>query len=51
MIAGGFLENTRGNLAGWILNPQNLKPGTKMPPTLLEVEELHPLLDYLESLK
>ena len=51
MIAGGFLENTRGNLAGWILNPQDLKPGTKMPPTLLEAEELHPLLDYLESLK
>jgi cytochrome c oxidase cbb3-type subunit 3 len=51
MIAGGLLENTRGNLAGWILNPQNLKPGTKMPPTLLEAEELHALLDYLESLK
>jgi mono/diheme cytochrome c family protein len=50
-IAGGFLENTRGNLAGWILNPQNLKPGTKMPPTLLEPAELHALLDYLESLK
>jgi mono/diheme cytochrome c family protein len=51
MIAGGTLENTRGNLAGWILNPQNLKPGTKMPPTLLEAEQLHTLLDYLESLK
>ena len=51
MIAGGFLENTRGNLAGWILNPQNLKPGTQMPPTLLEAEDLHALLDYLESLK
>jgi mono/diheme cytochrome c family protein len=51
MIAGGLLENTRGNLAGWILNPQNLKPGTKMPPTLLEAEDLHTLLDYLESLK
>lgn len=50
-IAGGLLENTRGNLAGWILNPQNLKPGTKMPPTLLEADDLHPLLDYLESLK
>lgn len=50
-IAGGFLDNTRGNLAGWILNPQNLKPGTKMPPTLLEAGELHALLDYLESLK
>jgi mono/diheme cytochrome c family protein len=51
MIAGGTLPNNRGNLAGWILNPQNLKPGTKMPPTLLEAEELHALLDYLESLK
>jgi mono/diheme cytochrome c family protein len=50
-IAGGLLENTRGNLAGWILNPQNLKPGTRMPPTLLEADELHPLLDFLESLK
>lgn len=50
MIAG-FLENTRGNLAGWILNPQNLKPGTRMPPTLLEAADLHALLDYLESLK
>lgn len=51
MIAAGTLQNTRGNLAGWILNPQNLKPGTKMPPTLLEAQDLHALLDYLESLK
>jgi mono/diheme cytochrome c family protein len=51
MIAGGTLPNNRGNMAGWILNPQNLKPGTKMPPTLLEAEQLHALLDYLESLK
>ena len=50
-IAGGLFPNTRGNLAGWILNPQNLKPGTKMPPTLLRAEELHVLLDFLESLK
>jgi mono/diheme cytochrome c family protein len=50
-IAGGLFPNTRGNLAGWILNPQNLKPGTKMPPTLLEAGELHALLDFLESLK
>jgi mono/diheme cytochrome c family protein len=50
-IGGGILANTRGNMAGWILNPQNLKPGTKMPPTLLEAAELHPLLDYLETLK
>ena len=50
-IAGGLFPNTRGHLAGWILNPQNLKPGTKMPPSLLDAEQLHALLDYLESLK
>ena len=47
----GILPNTRGNLAGWILNPQNLKPGSRMPPTVFETQDLHALLDYLESLK
>lgn len=51
MIAAGTLPNTRGHLAGWILNPQNLKPGTKMPPTLLESQDLHSLLAYLETLR
>ncbi|MFN0102622.1 MAG: c-type cytochrome [Bryobacteraceae bacterium] len=50
-IAAGTLPNTRGHLAGWILNPQNLKPGTKMPATLLESQDLHALLAYLETLK
>lgn len=50
-LAAGTLPNTRGYLAGWILNPQNLKPGTKMPATLLKPEELHALLAFLESLK
>jgi cytochrome c oxidase cbb3-type subunit 3 len=45
------LPNTRGNLAGWILNPQNIVPETEMPPTHLEPEDLHALLDYLETLK
>jgi cytochrome c oxidase subunit II len=49
-IAAGTLPDTRGHLAGWILNPQNLKPGTKMPPTLLSSEDLHALLAYLETL-
>jgi mono/diheme cytochrome c family protein len=47
----GTLPNTRGNLAGWILNPQNLKPGTKMPPTALRPADMDALLSYLESLK
>lgn len=50
-IAAGTLRNNRGNLAGWILDPQHVKPGNQMPPMLLQPEELHPLLAYLESLE
>jgi cytochrome c oxidase cbb3-type subunit III len=50
-IAGGAVPNTRGHLAGWILNPQNIKPGSNMPPTLLSGPNLQDLLSYLESLR
>jgi cytochrome c oxidase subunit 2 len=50
-IAAGTLPNTRGNLAGWILDPQRIKPGTRMPPNQLEPADLHALLAYLESLE
>jgi cytochrome c oxidase subunit 2 len=51
MLAAGALPNTRGYLAGWILNAQVLKPGTQMPPTQLSADDLNALLDYLESLR
>jgi cytochrome c oxidase subunit II len=50
-IAAGTLPNTRGNLAGWILDPQRVKPGNKMPPNMLEPKDLEALLTYLQSLK
>jgi cytochrome c oxidase subunit II len=50
-IAAGTLPNTRGNLAGWIVNPQSIKPGTRMPPNQLQPADLQALLAYLESLK
>jgi cytochrome c oxidase subunit II len=50
-IAAGSFPNTRGHLAGWILDPQALKPGVRMPPNPLSPDELHALLDYLEILK
>jgi cytochrome c oxidase subunit 2 len=50
-LAAGELPNTRGYLAGWILNAQVLKPGTQMPPTQLSANDLNALLDYLETLK
>ena len=45
------LANTRGHLGGWVLDPQTIKPGVKMPPNPLSPDELHALLTYLESLK
>jgi cytochrome c oxidase subunit 2 len=50
-IAAGTLPNTRGNLAGWILDPQSIKPGVKMPPNRLSSEDLLALVAYLESLR
>jgi cytochrome c oxidase subunit 2 len=50
-IAAGTLPNNTGNLAGWILDPQSIKPGAKMPPTQLEPHALQALLAYLGSLK
>jgi mono/diheme cytochrome c family protein len=49
-LAAGALENNRGNLGGWILDPQHIKPGSLMPPTNLTGEELQALLAYLETL-
>jgi cytochrome c oxidase subunit II len=50
-LGAGILPNTTGHLAGWISNPQTIKPGNKMPPVVLEGEELQALLAYLNSLK
>jgi cytochrome c oxidase subunit II len=50
-LAAGTLENTRGNLAGWIGNAQGIKPGNDMPVMTLAPNDLQALLAYLETLK
>ncbi len=50
-IASGTLPNTRGNLAGWIENPDRIKPGTKMPAIPLDGPQLQAVVAYIESLK
>ncbi len=50
-LAAGTLLNTRGNLAGWIVDPQRIKPGARMPPNQLDPKDLQALLSYLETLK
>jgi cytochrome c oxidase subunit II len=50
-IAAGTLQNTSGALAGWISDPQNIKPGTQMPPNPLGADDLQSLVAYLKSLQ
>jgi cytochrome c oxidase subunit 2 len=50
-LAAGLLPNTPGNLAGWIANPQAIKPGTIMPVVPLQPDQLHNLVAYLSSLR
>jgi cytochrome c oxidase subunit 2 len=50
-IAAGTVPNTPGHLAGWIADPQHIKPGARMPPTGLSPSDLQAVLAYLETLR
>jgi cytochrome c oxidase subunit 2 len=50
-LAAASIPNTRGYLGGWILDPQHLKPGSRMPTQQVTPADLNALLDYLETLK
>jgi len=50
-IVAAVMDNTPGNLAGWILDPQHVKPGTQMPATRLDGRDLQALLAYLGTLR
>jgi cytochrome c oxidase subunit 2 len=50
-IAGASLEKNRGNLAGWIIDAQHVKPGALMPNmNNMNSQDLQNLLAYLETL-
>jgi cytochrome c oxidase subunit 2 len=50
-LAAGTLDNVPGNLAGWVADPQALKPGSLMPRVPLDAGELHALVAYLGTLR
>jgi cytochrome c oxidase subunit 2 len=50
-LAAGTLRNVKGNLAGWIADPQTHKPGARMPRVPLAAEEFHAVVDYISSLR
>jgi len=45
------VPNTPAGLAGWIANPQALKPGARMPASGLDGVELGQVTAYLGGLK
>ena len=51
LLASGAIPNRPGHLAGWVTDPQKIKPGVHMPQNNLEPHDLRALLEYLESLK
>jgi cytochrome c oxidase subunit 2 len=50
-LAADSVPNTRGHLAGWILDAQSIKPGAHMPSMAMPAEDVHALIAYLETLR
>lgn len=50
-LAAATVANNRGNLTGWIADPQHIKPGAYMPPSGLSGSDLQAILTYLETLE
>jgi cytochrome c oxidase subunit 2 len=53
-LAAGIMPNTPENLAKWIRNSADFKPGSKMPPhpaATLNDQDLQAIVAYLQSLK
>lgn len=50
-LAAGALENTPENLAAWLRDPDDFKPGSNMPNFRLSDDDLHALVAYLETQK
>ena len=51
MLGAGTVPNTIDNLKRWVRNPQDIKPGSKMPPQDLNDADLSALAEYVERLK
>ena len=50
-IAAGALPYSKAALAGWIADPQGVKPGANMPIVGLKPADLQAVVAYLDTLK
>jgi cytochrome c oxidase subunit 2 len=50
-LGAGALNNTPDDLAKWLQNPEQFKPGSHMPNLQLKPDQIHFLTAYLETLQ
>lgn len=50
-LGAGVMQNTPDNLARWLRDPQNIKPGIRMPNMRLSESDVQALVAYLETLQ
>lgn len=51
LIGSGIVPNDRENLARWLADPQQVKPGVKMPNFKFSGEQIDDLVAYLQALQ
>lgn len=51
LIGSGIVDNTPANLRRWLVNPQDVKPGVKMPDFKFTPQQVNNLVAYLETLR
>ena len=51
ILGAGVADNTPANLHRWLTNPQQVKPGVKMPNYKFTQSQVTQLSDYIETLK
>lgn len=50
-LGAATIDNSTGNLAAWVNDPHEFKPGVKMPPVNFAGEDFEALIEYLTSLE
>ena len=51
ILGAGVVENTPANLRRWLTDPQQIKPGVKMPDYKFNQTQVTQLTDYFETLE
>ncbi len=51
ILGAGVVENTPTNLRRWLIDPQQIKPGVKMPDYKFNDAQVTQLADYFETLR